>query len=542
MISTTVCGRLNKSKCNSLLTVEDDRFDDFLAEVQERFARLVGEGVPLYTTDAEGLWEKYLDAAPPGSRQSRDCRCCRSFIEKFGGLVTINEYGATTPVMWTFSAPPAYHDASRALFSRVEKANVTGMFVASEKTWGTPNTGPWTHFSITPPKGLVFKSPLLTAGQKAAEKLEERRMLERGLDEFSRGVVKVAHTYLENGSLFRSEKCVGVAWWLLRLHETMTLTKNTRLRSNLLWKAVASAPAGYCHVKSGMIGTLLEDISAGVPFQQIKARFDAKMSPLQYQRPQAAPKAGNVAQAEKIIATLNAEGALDRRFARLSDVQTIWKPAALERSLPNSPVFGHLLSKPAVTRDGSGPITTMTWVKFQNKVLPTADKIEYVPKNVRAQYVAMVTAANPNSPPILQWDRPEKRNQVSWYTYSGGKLPGEWNLTANIGHVVTGISLKPSTWDDKRSYPQHGHGVLFIVENCRDAYYNRSAGLFPELLRSEYHAVRSTIEAYSKEAVIAGKSEASACGIFLGGNDAADIHLIVTSNGIKSTYRLDRWD
>jgi hypothetical protein len=42
--------------------------------------------------------------------------------------------------------------------------------------------------------------------------------------------------------------------------------------------------------------------------------------------------------------------------------------------------------------------------------------------------------------------------------------------------------------------------------------------------------------------VIAGKSEASACGIFLGGNDAADIHLIVTSNGIKSTYRLDRWD
>jgi hypothetical protein len=292
-----------------------------------------------------------------------------------------------------------------------------------------------------------------------------------------------------------------------------------------------------------MIGTLLEDIAANVPFQQIKARFDAKMNPLQYQRPQAAPKAGTVAQAEKIIAALNAEGALDRRFARLSDVQTIWKPAASPIRLPpNSPVFGHLLSKPAVARDGSGPITTMTWVKFQAKVLPTADKIEYVPKNVRASYVAMVTAAKPNSPPILQWDRPEKRNQVSWYTYSGGKLPGEWNLTANVPHKVTGISMKPSMWDPDREYPQHGVGVLFIVENCRDVYYQRSAGLFPELLRSEYHAVRSTIEAYSRNAVIDGKHVASACGICMGGNDAADIHLVVTSNGIKSTYRIDRWD
>ena len=38
-------------------------------------------------------------------------------------------------------------------------------------------------------------------------------------------------------------------------------------------------------------------IAGGYETQDIKARFDAKMHPLQYLRPQAAPSEGNIAQA-----------------------------------------------------------------------------------------------------------------------------------------------------------------------------------------------------------------------------------------------------
>ncbi len=56
----------------------------------------------------------------------------------------------------------------------------------------------------------------------------------------------------------------------------------------------------------------------------------------------------------------------------------------------------------------------MTWEKFARTVLPDAETIElYVPAEA-APYVAMVTAANPQAPPILQWDRAERRNPVSW--------------------------------------------------------------------------------------------------------------------------------
>lgn len=53
-----------------------------------------------------------------------------------------------------------------------------------------------------------------------------------------------------------------------------------------------------------MIGTLLDDIASGMSFDSVSRRFAEKMHPLQYQRPQAAPSAGNIAQAEKIVEKL----------------------------------------------------------------------------------------------------------------------------------------------------------------------------------------------------------------------------------------------
>lgn len=66
-------------------------------------------------------------------------------------------------------------------------------------------------------------------------------------------------------------------------------------------------------------------------------------------RPTAAPSAGNVAQAEKVVAALRSAGALSRRFAKLEDIQTIWKwtaPATPQRA--NGGVFGHIKTREEV--------------------------------------------------------------------------------------------------------------------------------------------------------------------------------------------------
>src|SRR5262249_16422363 len=144
-----------------------------------------------------------------------------------------------------------------------------------------------------------------------------------------------------------------------------------RTRENLLWLAVATAPAGFCHVRSSVVGSLLEDIQDGKPFDAVKRAFDEKMSPLQYQRPTAPPSDGNIKQAEEPGAKPGSAGALRRRYARLEDLQTIWRPFAEPEATPDG-VFGHLREK---KRDAPLRATgsTMTWEKFARTVLPNAE-------------------------------------------------------------------------------------------------------------------------------------------------------------------------
>ena len=47
-------------------------------------------------------------------------------------------------------------------------------------------------------------------------------------------------------------------------------------RTNLLWRAVAQAPAGWAHIPAGMLGTLLQDIKDKTPFETLKKRLRAQ--------------------------------------------------------------------------------------------------------------------------------------------------------------------------------------------------------------------------------------------------------------------------
>ncbi|MCE9572472.1 MAG: hypothetical protein K8W52_04890 [Deltaproteobacteria bacterium] len=529
----------------------DDAYPQLLAAVRARFAHVTSSGEKLFTTRATGLFEAFLGGLPAPKRPIFTCNACRRFVERHGGLVTIAADGVASAALWDPAAVPAPYHASVAAMARlVAAAPIDGVFLSSDKVWGQPITtcakppGAWHHLAVTPAAALVFTPTIHAAAQVMAAKLEEYAMLCRGLGEFSLETVAQAHALLTTGNLFRSEKCVGVAAWLLALHRARRAARRAEQRDNLTWRAVASAPAGYCHVRSGMIGSLLEDIVAGLPFADIKARFDAKMHPLQYLRPQAAPSEGNIAQAEAVIATLATAGALARRFARLADVQALWTPAPARELAAKAGVFAHLARKVAsAPRAIAQPAVTITWEKFARTVLTEATRIElHVPAEKRS-YGAFVTAADPDAPPILQWDRAERRNPVSCYVYVDGSAPETWNLPAGGYHPLTAIALQPWMWEGADAYPHQSRGALLILEGARDLRYTTGAGFFPSNLKSDYHGIRATLEAYAKSAVVAGATEATACGLFLHKNTATWNYLVrVTTGSGVQTYNLDRWD
>lgn len=525
---------------------EDDHYDAFLHELQRQFTENLQAGDNLlFTTDAEGLFDAYLAAIPERHRQYYTCNCCRTFVNRYGGLVTIDAEGNKVPVLWGNEAPGLHHEGSVAMRRIVRRAQVTGVFLASEPVWGYAEAGGFQHMHVKPAPGLLFKRGLLSAGQAMAAKREDFRTVARALTEFTCHHIEQAVNLLRTDALYRSEKVLGVAEFLHKLHADRAAAKGSEARDNILWRAVAAAPAGVCHPRSSMIGTLLEDIASGMNFDQVARRFADKMHPLQYQRPQAAPTAANVARAEKLVADMGIESALRRRYARLEDIQKLWSPPAAEKTAQPPGVFSHVTLKEAagiVQKGLSAPVQDITWEKFRRTVLPSARKIEFVVPTGRINFCGLVTASDPDAKPILQWDSEEVRNPVSWYVYNGGSAAADWGLRAGALAPVTAITLQPSMWTGEDKFQHQGKSVIFVLEGARDQR-DATLCLFPEILKSELREVRATIEAFSRTRTLEGAEEASANGVRIGDRGNVHAHVFrVTSDVGVADYFIDRWD
>lgn len=528
---------------NSLEMKTDVEYDRFLALLQDRFDTLTESGKqPLFTTDVENLFGIYHAHIPEDQRQFHNCHCCRHFMNRYGSLVTIDEYGQTHSALWPVlgDVPSELFDAVLVVRKVSMQTKVTGVFVSSENVYGNPVTGQWKHLSLVPPKCMIHNSVVKTAFQASAEKSEDFKTVMTALSEFTVPMLDQALKLLRSDSLYRSEKVLGQAEWLHWLLVKREKIKGKSL-TNVIWKAVATAPAGFCHPRSSMIGTLLEDIRSGMSFEQISYRFAAKMHPLQYLRPQAAPSSGAIAAAEKIFEQLKAAGSLARRFVRLDEVVSFWRPQADKQSDSAKGLFGHLKTKDAKgeVADIAMPPIVMTWDKFSRTVVPTAEQIELYAEPTRRAWSALVTSVNADAPPIIQWDMEDNRNPVTWYVWHGGSLPIDFSIISGRFHKIDAICHNPSKWGGM-DFSHHSDSVLLIVEGARETNM-AGAALFPELMKSEFHGIRSVIESYSRKAEIQGLKEPHVAGLSLG-KGSCDALLRVTVSGLKTQYKIDRWE
>lgn len=478
----------------------------------------------LFMTNVHNLFDTYLSNIPESSRQHYNCNCCKRFIENYGGLVTISPIsGEKIPLLWKLSPNRFFEEATVSMNRRVSFAKINGVFYSGDITWGRPTTGEWTHLHGHNPK--VYSDALLSDYQKMAEKREEYVMLQRAMTEFPIEAVKQAVRVLNADALTQSEIATNIANWFLKLLE-LPKPKNDS-RSNLIWLAVAQAPAGWCHIKTTMLGTLLSDIVAGLDFESIKHKWSQKVHPLEYRRPTTISE-GNIEQANQAFEKLNLTEALKRRFADLSDVQKfIWQPKDYQITSNQGELkggaFDHLIKKETIA-DLKLPTTTITWQRFCETVLPSAYKIELKLPNGRHGFYGLVTG--PAEPKLLQWDNP-----VTWYFHNGGSYAPDWNIK-NSYTEVTGIFLKPCHWTQE--YPQQEVDVLFSLKDCYDVEHKAGGCFFPSMIRSDLHSISKVIEQYAKGYKIEGQGTANGIAINNSKNG-----IVIRVNG-DLCYHIDR--
>jgi hypothetical protein len=525
-------------------TVTDSDYSEFLLRLQVGFAARSANGTrPLFTTSASDLFEAYLGAMPPEQRQHHTCNACKQFIQRYGSLAVINEDGSLSSAYWDADAAPEFYRPAVAELARlVSRAKVTGVFRTQETTWGLPKTGEWQHFHAIPAATALTQHPkraAKSAYEWSAGKLENFKDVMRGLDEYSVDVLNSVLSVMESGSVQGSEKFVAPVKWLRDLHLTRQAAKGLR-GTHLLWLAIATAPEGFCHPRSAVWATLADDLRSGMNLEKAKGIFNKKMHPLMYQRPQAAPSQGTIAQAEKVVEQMGLAPALPRRIALADEVQCVWRP--IPDSAPASAsggVFGHLQPKGVDTPVSVIPAQTVTWVKFRDTVMSQVKSMTLrVPGHANFRYYT--AAVNPEAPPLMKWDYEGLRNPFSSYVWHGGNSAADIGLRAGAWVPVVGVSLAPEQWNDR---PSERTEVVFLLEGASE---RRSAGLalFPENLRGELHGVRSVIEAYSRRGTMQGIGGAGhAIGLPVTAKFALEGPVRVTlMDGRKIDYTIDRWD
>lgn len=399
---------------------QDDRYPEFEIAVRKRFEKFVSNGAKLFLTNATDIFETYLENLPKEAQAHYVCNSCKSFFVRYGSLVTVNPQGEMESVLWDHEDVPSFFKKSvKALQELVLSSQVKKMFISDEKTLGNPVTGSWTHLSVTLPQSYVSTSRLHTASQLMAEKVEDYKMLTRALVEFSSTTVEKALALIKSETMYRSDRVLAIAEWFKNVMDLRDSVSGSFKKTNVIWLAVATAPTGFTHIKSSMIGTLLEDIQSGMSGELVASRFEEKMNPANYMRSQTAPTQGGILQAEKVIRDLGLENALARRYATIDEIpqsELIWKERSIEPKKSDKPagIFAHLAPKQNTPNPEMVlPQSVMTFDKFSRTVLPTADKIEAMVSNPN-RFMALVTAEDNTADNILQWGNP-----FSWY-YHGG--------------------------------------------------------------------------------------------------------------------------
>ncbi len=531
---------MNTSTTNYHSTHDEESFDRYIDRVAAEFHKIVAEGAQLFIADTHNLFDLYLNSFPQIDRQYHNCNACKRFIETYGSIVTISADGDRSSPIWeTVTIPRRYAGAISSLVGAIQKAPIKGVFLSATADLGLRQTGEWSHYALKLPTTSICNHPTQSTSQVTAEKLEDFRMLQRYLAAYSEPTISQALTLLDSDALYRSEACLGRAKWHYALKQQIAAVKSNRVKDNLVWLAVATAPSGFCHIGGSMLGTLLDDIESGMDFAAVSRRFADKMRADRYMRPTAAPTQGNIDRAERLIEQLGISSSLRRRYARIEELDLLWAQKLPAPKTPVSGIFSHLRSQTQNSTVGKidNPPITMTFEKFARKVLPDTLEIEYWLTDTKQNFAGVLTAAVADAPHIFQWDNP-----FSWYVWIEGSLPKAWKLPNNGWHRVTGITSQPSMWGKPLAHK--GQGAIFILEGARETNENRGLGIFPEFLGAHLHEIRSTIEAHSKS----GKSEdpetGTANGIMLGSGKSFGTNYkfrVRTSIG-TSIYQIDRWD
>jgi hypothetical protein len=427
------------------------------------FAKLVADGfqnvvrranVFVVGLDPEALYVRYLTAFPDGANPIfrknswHDCSCCRQFIRRAGHVVAVDEGRVLT--VWDGAAgesPYPYNLVAATLREAVLAAPISDLFRVgrNENGFGMPQTRSlisgtqtvqtWNHLHTGAiPVRLKVDSP----DQVRGDYRTTVQVFTRGLLELAPSAVETVRELIEANSLYRGEEHKPALLAFQKAQETFRSLWG-RAQLVFVWTNAHGPAARF---RNTVIGTLVQDLSEGRDLEQAVASFEAKVAPQNYRRPNALITPGMVKQAMETIESLGLEPALERRFARLSDVSVNdvkWVDGSVKPLMKGG--LGDVLMQHA-----QGPASRHTLAEepislddFMAQILPQATGMELLLKDEHLGNLMVLTApVHPEPKQLFRWN-----NDFAW-SYGGNVADSIKERVKKAGGRVEGATLRVS--------------------------------------------------------------------------------------------------
>ena len=448
------------------------RFHDFARLTADAFQRIVKSG-PVFVASVTGdrLYDAYLAAFPQGTnlifkqKTEHDCSCCKSFVRHVGNVVNVADDG-TVRTIWddaAKNAPTPYSHVASVLRAEVLAHPIGGLFRVSvkETCFGattsrsqdpdTKKVSTWNHFHTGPiPSELRAASP----GQVCGDYATTVAVFERGLTELSPEALETVLSLIDGNNLYRGEEHRGAVAKFQKAQRAY-LALPEKDRRTFAWVHAADPAARF---RNTVIGTLVQDMSAGVELEAAVRAFESKVAPQNYKRTTSLVTPAMVKKAMETIQSLDMENALERRFAVMGDISVndvLWVDGAA-RPLMKGGIGDVLMAHAKSTHVSNGLAPNAENISiddFMARVLTTAAGMEFLFKNEHVGNLMALTApVNPEPRQLFKWT-----NDFAW-SYGGNVADSIAERVKKAGGRVEGASLRVSlSWSNYDDLDLHIH-------------------------------------------------------------------------------------
>ncbi len=471
------------------------KFSKFASKVRNQFNRMAEGQLFITSVERDELYDLYLDSYPEGTneiykeRREADCNHCKQFIRRVGNLVAMVD-GKLTTVWDAEGLKDEYIIVAAELHKKVVSASIIDVFfyneakISSETSNQLENSSvkTWSHLSCVIPDQFIVPD---MATQKSAVR-SAVQVCERGLKEISPNVLDIVLDLIKDNNLYRGEEFKPQVENFKYLQMTYQSVAAPEL---FPWLEHRRAGA---RIRNSVIGTLLVDLSDGIPLDDAVKMYESKVAPANYKRTTALITPGMIKEAVKTIDSLGLEDALQRRHATIKDISindVLW--ASNDSVLHKNSLTNLLMKEVRVSKTKAQEISIDDFMK---NVMTEAKEIKLLVRNAQVGNLMSLVAPTNETKNMLQWE-----NNFTW-SYNGDvtdSVKARVKAAGGATNEYLRISLSWFNYDDL--------DIHCVAPDGQHIYFGDKRGVLDVDMNASNHVINPVENlSWTKEQLIQG--------------------------------------